>query len=181
VLSNANLRIKSGERVLIEGPSGGGKTTFSKLLTGELRPTSGTILVDGVDIFSVSESEWRRRIAASPQFHENYLFSNTFGFNVDPKSLRGEMSAEAREVCRELGLDGLIEKMPSQAAQLLGETGWQLSHGERSRVFIARSLLQGAKLLVFDESFGALDPESLARAIECVRKRAPTLLVIAHT
>jgi ATP-binding cassette subfamily B protein len=48
-------------------------------------------------------------------------------------------------------------------------------------VFIARSLLQGAKLLVFDESFGALDPESLARAIECVRKRAPTLLVIAHT
>jgi ATP-binding cassette subfamily B protein len=181
VLSNANLRIKSGERILIEGPSGGGKTTFSKLLTGELRPASGTILVDGVDVFSVSESEWRRRIASSPQFHENYLFSNTFGFNVDPNSLRGEISAEAIEVCRELGLGELIAKMPSHTAQLLGETGWQLSHGERSRVFIARSLLQGAKLLIFDESFGALDPDSLARAIECVRRRAPTLLVIAHT
>jgi ABC-type transport system involved in cytochrome bd biosynthesis fused ATPase/permease subunit len=70
--------------------------------------------------------------------------------------------------------------MPQGYAQLLGETGWQLSHGERSRLFIARALLQGADLFLFDESFGALDPETQARALECVRKRAKTLMVVAH-
>lgn len=181
ILANANLRIKAGERLLIEGPSGGGKTTLSKLLTGELRASGGTILVEGVEFCSVSEEEWRRHVASSPQFHENYLFSNTFGFNVDPRATDGAMSPEALQVCRELGLEGLLDKMPAGAAQLLGETGWQLSHGERSRVFIARSLLQGARLLIFDESFGALDPETLALAIDCVRRRARTLVVIAHT
>jgi ATP-binding cassette subfamily B protein len=180
VLRGVNLRIESGERILIGGPSGGGKTTFSKLLTGELRANTGTILVGGVDSASVSGAAWRRRVAASPQFHENYVFANSFGFNVDPTGKEGELSPEAREVCFELGLKSLLGKMPSRAAQLLGETGWQLSHGERSRVFIARSLLQGAEVLVFDESFSALDPESLQLAMQCVRKRAPTLLVIAH-
>jgi ATP-binding cassette subfamily B protein len=181
VLAGADLRIKSGERILIEGPSGGGKTTLSKLLTGELRASSGTILVEGVDLLSVAETEWRRRVASAPQFHENYLFSHTFGFNVDPKSLDGEMSQEAEELCAELGLDELLRKMPGGKAQVLGETGWQLSHGERSRVFVARALLQGASLVVFDESFAALDPDSLRRAVECARRRARTLAIIAHT
>jgi ATP-binding cassette, subfamily B, bacterial len=180
ILSDAKLRIKDGDRLLIRGPSGAGKSTLSKLLTGELYPTSGTILVDGVDCFSVSEAEWRRRVASSPQFHENCIFSNTFGFNVDPKGIDGRMSRDAFLVCQELGLGDLLAKMPSGAAQILGETGWQLSHGERSRVFIARSLLQGADLLIFDESFGALDPESLALALGCVRRRARTLVVIGH-
>lgn len=180
VFSDVNLRIERGERVLVGGPSGGGKTTLSKLLTGELRATSGTILVNGVDAASVPEAAWRQRVVSSPQFHENYVFTNTFGFNVDPKGAPGELSSAARAVCLELGLRELLGKMPSRAAQLLGETGWQLSHGERSRVFIARSLLQGAELLIFDESFAALDPESLALALRCVRARAETLLVIAH-
>lgn len=180
VFSDVSLRIERGERVLLAGPSGGGKTTLSKLLTGELQPSSGTILVDGVDRASVPEAAWRQRVVSSPQFHENYVFSNTFAFNVDPRGAAGELSSEARQVCFELGLRELIGKMPSRAAQLLGETGWQLSHGEQSRVFIARSLLQGADLLIFDESFAALDPESLALALACVRKRAQTLMVIAH-
>ena len=62
----------------------------------------------------------------------------------------------------------------------LGETGWQLSHGERSRLYLARALLQGADLIILDESFAALDPENLARALRCVLDRAETLLVIAH-
>ena len=64
--------------------------------------------------------------------------------------------------------------------QMVGETGWQLSHGEKSRLFIARALLQWANLVVLDESFAALDPSNLRRALECVLRRAPALLVIAH-
>jgi ATP-binding cassette subfamily B protein len=63
---------------------------------------------------------------------------------------------------------------------MVGESGWQLSHGERSRLFIARTLLQDADLVILDESFGALDPENLYRALQCVLNRASTALVIAH-
>jgi ATP-binding cassette subfamily B protein len=70
--------------------------------------------------------------------------------------------------------------MPSGWQQMVGESGWQLSHGERSRVFIARALLQDADLVIMDESFGALDPENLYLALECAQRRAATLLIIAH-
>jgi ATP-binding cassette subfamily B protein len=70
--------------------------------------------------------------------------------------------------------------MPGGLMQMVGETGWQLSHGERSRLFIARALLQNAEMIVLDESFAALDPKSLETALSCVLARAPALLVIAH-
>ena len=70
--------------------------------------------------------------------------------------------------------------MPAGMLQMAGETGWQLSHGERSRLYIARAILQRATLVLLDESFAALDPENLRRALTYVLDRASTLLVIAH-
>ena len=69
---------------------------------------------------------------------------------------------------RELDLGPLLARMPSGLEQLVGESGWQLSHGERSRLFIARSLLQPLEARVLDESFAALDPETLEKALACV-------------
>ena len=74
----------------------------------------------------------------------------------------------------------LIKRMPAGLQQMLGESGWRLSHGERSRLYIARALLQNADLMILDESFAALDPETLALSLRCVLRRAPTLMVIAH-
>jgi ABC-type multidrug transport system fused ATPase/permease subunit len=97
------------------------------------------------------------------------------------RGLLGEKDIEeAEEICRELGLDALLERMPAGMSQVVGDTGWQLSHGERSRVYIARALLQGSGVVILDESFAALDPENLKRAMECVQRRARGLLVIAH-
>jgi ATP-binding cassette, subfamily B, bacterial len=87
---------------------------------------------------------------------------------------------EAETICRELGLGTLLDAMPSGLLQMVGEGGWQLSHGEQSRIFIARALLQNAELVILDESFAALDPENLQRAMECTLQRAKTLMVIAH-
>ena len=70
--------------------------------------------------------------------------------------------------------------MPAGLQQVVGETGWQLSHGERGRLFLARALLQGAELFLLDESFAALDPATLRRALEATFARAGTLVVIAH-
>ena len=65
---------------------------------------------------------------------------------------------------QDLALRGLLARMPAGLLQQVGETGWQLSHGERSRLFIARALLQRADFVVLDESFAQLDPENLQRA-----------------
>jgi ATP-binding cassette subfamily B protein len=181
VLLDAEMRVRAGEKVLLEGASGSGKTTLFKIIAGEQIPSSGIVLVGGTDRFSVSDIDWRRRVASAPQFHENYIFSHTFAFNLDPWGEPGVETEEQREICSELGLRPLLERMPQGFAQVIGETGWQLSHGERSRLFIARALLQKADLFLFDENFGALDPETLMQALDCVRRRAKTLVVIAHT
>jgi ABC-type transport system involved in cytochrome bd biosynthesis fused ATPase/permease subunit len=87
---------------------------------------------------------------------------------------------EAERTCRALGLGPLLERMPGGLLQNVGETGWQLSHGERSRLYIARALLQGAEVTILDESLAALDPETLRRNLGFVLERASTLVVIAH-
>lgn len=183
VLRGCSLRIDAGERLLLEGPSGGGKSTLASLLTGMRRPDSGLLLLGGLDRQTLGLDGWRRRVVSAPQFHENHVLTETFAFNLlmgrrwPP---RVEDLKEAEAVCRELGLGELLARMPGGFEQMVGESGWQLSHGERSRLFIARALLQRADLLVLDESFAALDPENLRLALACVLKRAPALLVIAH-
>ncbi len=183
VLKYLDLQINQGERILLEGPSGGGKSTLAALLTGFRLPESGSLLLWGFDRQILGGEEWRRRVVMAPQFQENHVFAETFAFNLlmgrgwppTPQDLE-----EAETICRELGLGELIDRMPSGLQQMVGENGWQLSHGERSRLFIARTLLQGADLIILDESFGALDPENLERALRSVLQRAPTLVVIAH-
>ena len=87
---------------------------------------------------------------------------------------------EAQSLCEELGLGDLLRRMPAGLQQRIGETGWQLSHGERSRLFLARALLQRAPLTVLDETFASLDPETMAQCLACVQRHSRTLLVIAH-
>ena len=122
-------------------------------------------------------------IAYAPQFHDNHIFGGSLAFNL----LMGrswpptpEDIAIAAAVCRELGLGDLIDRMPAGLVEQVGETGWQLSHGERSRVFLARALLQRADLVLVDESLAALDPVNLALALACIETRAPAAIVIAH-
>ncbi len=183
VLRGASLGIAKGERLVLEGASGGGKSTLVSLLAGVREPNSGCVLMDGSDRPTLGAAEWRRRLAAAPQFHENHVLAETFAFNLflgRPTILAPADFEEARDICDELGLGDLFNRMPAGMLQMVGETGWQLSHGERSRLYIARALLQNADLVVLDESFAALDPENLKRAVECVVKRATSLLVIAH-
>ena len=183
VLDECDLRIGEGERLLLEGPSGGGKSTLAALLTGLRTPDSGLLLLRGLDYSIIGSQEWRRRVVSAPQFHENHVLTDTFAFNLLmgrrwPPSTSDLKEAEI--ICGELGLGELLERMPAGMQQMVGESGWQLSHGERSRLYIARALLQQADLIILDESFAALDPENLRRALRCVLKRAPALLVIAH-
>ena len=159
------------------------QSSLVAILAGLRPPDSGFLLLHGLDPQTLGVSGWRRKIAVAPQFHENHVFSETFAFNLLmgrrwPASAQSMREAEA--VCRDLGLAELLNRMPAGLMQMVGETGWQLSHGERSRMFIARALLQDADMVVLDESFAALDPENLRRCIECALNRSKTLLVAAH-
>jgi ATP-binding cassette subfamily B protein len=184
VLNGCSLRIDRGARFLLEGQSGSGKTTFASVLAGLNKPDSGLLLVDGLDRSVLGATGWRKRVVMAPQAHDNYLVTGSLAFNLlmgrewpaDATAL-----AEAESLCHELGLGDLLRRLPSGIHQVVGETGWQLSQGERVRVFLARALLQKPDLLVLDESFSALDPENVVRSIHCVLNRARTVLAIAHT
>ena len=182
-LQAGSLIIRRGERVLLEGSSGGGKSTLASLLAGLRTPDSGTLRLNGLDRHSRGDEQWRKQVVSAPQFHENHILTETLAFNLLmgrrwPPTEQDVKEAEA--LCRELGLSDLLERMPGGMMQMVGEGGWQLSHGERSRVYVARALLQNADLVILDESFAALDPENLKGALECTLQHAKTLMVIAH-
>ena len=160
VLREVNLDVYAGDRILLEGPSGG-KTTLAAVLAGLRVLNQALVNLRGFDRQTVESEVTPRRVAMAPQFHENYIFNATFGFNllmgrrVPPTE---QDLVDAEELCRELGLDELLARMPLGMNQLVGEHGWQLSHGERSRVYIARVLLQQADLVILDESLWRARP-----------------------
>jgi ATP-binding cassette subfamily B protein len=182
-IAGCSFEIRRGDRVLLEGASGGGKSTLASLVAGLRAPGEGSLALDGVEQARLGLQRWRERVGVVPQFHENHVFSASMLFNLLMGRAwppRREDVALAETLCRELDLGGVLARMPSGLEQLVGDGGWQLSHGERSRLFIARSLLQRLDLRVLDESFATLDPETLERVLGCVLRHSETLVVIAH-
>ncbi|MEQ1869938.1 MAG: ABC transporter ATP-binding protein [Vicinamibacterales bacterium] len=183
VVSGATLSVEPGARLLLEGASGSGKTTFGALLAGLEHPESGLLLAGGLDRSALGSSGWHSRVVMAPQAHDNYMVGASLAFNLlmgrrwpaDPGDI-----AEAENLCRALGLGDLIDRLPGGLDQVVGETGWQLSQGERVRVFLARALLQRPEVLVLDESFSALDPDNIARAARAAASSGSAVLAIAH-
>lgn len=182
-LTAVSLTIRSGERLLVQGASGSGKSTLAAILAGLRRPSAGALVAGGLDLATLGVEGWRRRVVLAPQYHENHIITETLAFNVllgrrwppRPHDL-----SDARAILEELGLGPVLARMPGDLMQMVGEGGWQLSHGERSRVYLARALLQGAGVVILDESLGALDPETMGRVMRCLFTRAKTLVLIAH-
>ncbi|HVR30729.1 MAG TPA: ABC transporter ATP-binding protein, partial [Thermoanaerobaculia bacterium] len=170
-LAHCDFEVKEGDRIMVQGPSGGGKSTLAAILAGLRRPGSGLLLLNGLDQQSTGTRVWRRAVVLAPQFHENHILTESLAFNLlmgrrwpaYPREI-----AEAIEVCKQLGLGELLDRMPAGIFQMVGETGWQLSHGERNRVFLARTLLQNQGLTILDESFEPLDSENALKASRLV-------------
>ena len=183
VLDCCDCVVHDGDQILLEGKSGGGKSTLAAILAG-LRPAAhGSVLLHGLDRQTIGDFEWRRRVVLAPQFHENHILTGTLAFNLLmgrgwPARQDDLLLAEA--LCRDLELGPLLAKMPNGLHQIVGETGWQLSHGERSRVFLARALLQQPDLLILDESFAALDPHTLRICLRVLMQQQRTVILIAH-
>ena len=183
VLFDSSFEIRRGDRISIQGASGSGKSTLASLVSGLRTPSTGVLLYRGVDHHSLGLDAWRRRVSLVPQFHDNHILQASLLFNLLLGRRWPPLPADiqaAEEVCRALGLDEVLAKMPAGLAQMVGDSGWQLSHGEQSRVFVARALLQQADVHILDEALAAIDARTAVVVLETILARAGTLLVVHH-
>ncbi|AQS88051.1 multidrug ABC transporter ATP-binding protein [Neoasaia chiangmaiensis] len=174
-----NLEITPGSRVALVGPSGSGKTTLTKLLQRLYDVTGGRILIDGVDIATVTQESLRAHIAIVPQ--EPLLFHRSLAENI-AYARPGATQAEIEAAAQQANAAAFIERLPEGYATLVGERGVKLSGGERQRVAIARAFLADAPILIFDEATSSLDSESEALVQDAMARlmTGRTVIVVAH-
>ena len=179
VLNDMCFTVKSGEMVGLVGKSGCGKTTAFNLIPKLYVPTSGHVLIDGVDINELTKDSIRDNVTIVPQ--NPYIFRMSVRENL--KIVRDNITDEEMEnACRLACIDEDIKAMPDGYDTLIGEGGVKLSGGQRQRLAIARSMLKESKIILFDEATSALDNETQAKiqnAIDNMRKER-TVIIIAH-
>lgn len=179
VFEGLNLRINSGEKVLIIGPNGSGKSTLMKLILGLYRAQSGKIMIDGINIEELSLASLRERISVVSQ--NVFLFNDTVWNNI-LYSRPEATETEVRQVVELSGAEEVIEKLEEGYNTVVGEMGKKLSGGERQKIALARALLKEADILIFDEATAHLDKESEVTIEGLVRDnfKAKTCLIISH-
>lgn len=179
VLRGVSFRSEAGTTTALVGSSGSGKSTILSLVLNFIRPTSGTVLVDGLDLQAIRLRDYRKHLGVVLQ--DNFLFDGTILDNI--RFANPEASFETiREMCRVANADEFIEKFPDGYETVVGERGVKLSGGQRQRIAIARALLADPRILILDEATSSLDSESEALIQEGLNnlRRGRTTFVIAH-
>lgn len=179
VLSGLSFSIEAGETLALVGPSGSGKSTILKLLLGFYPPWSGSITVDGKDLWGGGLSEIRKLMAYVPQ--RPHLLGGTVFYNI--ACGRQDLSiADVQWAARQAYVDAVVAGLPNGYHELLGDGGAKLSEGEQQRICIARAFARRAPLLLLDEPTSALDSESEQHIQEALAMAAggSTVIFIAH-
>ena len=157
-LSNFNLSIKAGQKVLVLGKTGSGKSSIAQLITRMYDPNNGSIKIDGVDIRDMSVQKLRKQIGYVQQ--DVFLFSdsihNNIQFGLEEFSNKDEMfhATKTANVYTE------IDQLPNKFETLIGERGTTLSGGQKQRVSIARSIIKNPSIFVFDDCLSAVDAKT---------------------
>ena len=179
VLHGINLAVKPGEVIALVGESGVGKSTLMDLLSRYITPTSGKVLVDGVDIQRVTLKSLRSNIAIVPQ--DVSMFNDTVKNNL----IYGRQDATEAEIAgaiKAANVEDFVNNFPNGLDEQVGERGVQLSGGQKQRIAIARAILKDPKLLILDEATSSLDSKSEALVQEAMKNlmKDRTTFVIAH-
>jgi len=179
VLDGVDLAIPAGSLVAVVGASGSGKSTLIDLLSRQLDPDAGRVLLDGHDLRGLAVADVRRHVAVVEQ--DPFIFHSSVADNVR-YARPAASAAEVSEAIEAAGLAPLIKALPQGVETVVGERGRELSAGERQRLAVARAFLADPTVLVLDEATGALDPASEAavlRGYEALM-RGRTTVVITH-
>lgn len=178
-LTDIGLEVRPGETVAFVGPSGSGKSTILNLALGFLRPTRGSLLLDGVDAATLDLRTVRRHVSVVPQ--ESVLFEGSIRENVTYGL--GEVSDErVWQALDDANIADVVRSLPEGWHTVVGQRGARLSGGQRQRLAIARALVRDPRLLLLDEATSALDAESEALVRDALTRlmRGRTTLVVAH-
>ena len=178
-LENVSLTINDGEFVFLVGPSDSGKTTLMKLITGELRPTSGTVVINDYDMSTIRRRKLpKMRRTLGVVFQDYRLIENMSVYDNVAFAMRvvGAPNKEIKKrvpyILELVGLEGREKRMPNE-----------LSGGEQQRVAIARALVNSPRMIVADEPTGNLDPArslELMLLLEKINEMGTTVLVVTH-
>jgi len=178
IINDLSFKIKPGEHVALVGPTGSGKTTLIRLLCRLYEPQKGNIFIDGLNIKNIPIQSLRKQLGVVLQ--DTFLFSGNVADNlrldssVDNKRLK--------DICSELGLDNLLNKLPNGLDTYIRERGGNLSSGEKQLLSIARVAIRDPKVLIMDEATAFMDPSTeatLQRDLDRLLEKR-TALVIAH-
>ena len=174
ILSDLSFRIAPGEHVALVGPTGSGKTTVIRLLCRLYEPQRGRILLDGRDIRQLPIADLRRQLGVVLQ--DTFLFSGNVADNL---RLNADISDRTlATVCRDLGLESLLARLPNGLHTELRERGGNLSSGERQLLAVARVAIRDPAVLVMDEATAFMDPATeatLQRDLDRLLRSAPPL------
>jgi ATP-binding cassette subfamily B multidrug efflux pump len=177
-LENFSLTVQRGERVALVGESGGGKTTITRLLTRLYEIDSGNILIDGMDVRSMSQLDLRRRIGVILQ--DPCLFAGSIEFNISLGD--DEARTRVRHAAAMVGADRFIERLPAGYGEEVRERGSNFSVGEKQLISFARAVAFDPEILVLDEATASVDTASEQMIQEGLTglMRGRTSLLIAH-
>jgi len=179
VLDQINFTLEKGKTIALVGPSGGGKSTLADLVPRFYDPSSGQILVDGIDLKDIATATWRSQLGIVTQ--ESILFNDTV-FNNIAFGIDGVTEAQVMEAAKIANAHEFISKLEQGYQTNIGDRGSKLSGGQRQRLSIARAVLKNPPVLILDEATSALDSESELLVQEAITKlmSSRTTLVIAH-
>jgi ATP-binding cassette, subfamily B, bacterial len=179
VLDDVSFVANPGEMVALVGLTGAGKSTLVSLIPRFFEPTSGRVLVDGVDVANYRLRSLRERVAIVLQ--DAVLFGGTVADNIRYGHL-GASAADIEDAARAAHAHGFITRLPQGYATAIAEAGASLSGGERQRISIARALLKDAPILILDEPTSSLDALSEEAVFDALRRlrSGRTTVVIAH-
>ena len=181
ILENVELKISKGETIGIIGESGSGKSTLIDILLGLNFSSSGSVLVDDLNI-NENIVGWRKNIGYVSQnlfLVDDSIEKNiTFLFNDEPYS-----QEKLNKIIKNVQLDKFIEKLPKGIKTEVGERGLRISGGEKQRIVIARILFNNPEILIFDESTNALDIETEKKIIDLIhelKSEKKTIIFVSH-
>jgi ATP-binding cassette, subfamily B, bacterial len=178
-LDRVSLRIAAGETIALVGPSGSGKSTLLNLVLGFIRPTEGTITLDGIDMEIFDLRSFCRFVSVVPW--ESVLFEGSIRDNVT-YGLSNVSDERVLDALRDANALEIIDGLPEGWDTVVGERGARLSGGQRQRLAIARALIRDPRVLLLDEATSALDTESETKVRDALARlmQNRTTLVVAH-
>ena len=176
-IDNINFTINKNDFVFIKGPSGVGKSTIFKLLTKELNPDKGSILIDNVNIDKLGFKDITDNICFVSQ--DEIIFTGTILDNI--RLYKNVKNEELEKVIKVTGIDKFLKEKNISLNFLLEENGHNVSDGERKRILLARALLQNKKILILDETTNGIDILSEENIVRKVKEKYDvTLILISH-